>query len=75
MNKPVVILATATLAALIACSVKEEVEPAPDTTEQESVFDPMVDTIERAKQVETEVENRVKEMNRKLEELEGNDQP
>ncbi len=76
MNKLMVILAAATLATLAACSEKEEATPPPDTdTVEEGVFDPMVDTIERARQVEMEVENRVKDMNRQLEEIEGNDQP
>jgi len=74
MNKFMVILAAVALVASAACSKKEEATPAPDTVE-EGVFDPMVDTIDRARQVETEVENRVKEMNRKLDEIEGNDQP
>jgi len=74
MNRLMVILAALALVAFAACSKKEEATAPPDTVD-EGVFDPMVDTIDRARQVETEVENRVKEMNRKLEEIEGNDQP
>ena len=69
MKKRTIILTAAMLTSLSACGAKEETTPPPE----DSVFDPMVDTIDRARAVEDQVENRVKEMNRQLEEIEGND--
>lgn len=77
MNKFTIIVAAAALATLAGCSTKEETqrEPEPELGVEEGVFDPMVDSIERARQLEAEVENRVNELNRQLEEIEGNEQP
>ena len=69
MKRDTIILTAAIFSLLSACGSKEEPTPPPE----EGVFDPMVDTIERAREVETQVEDRVKEMNSKLEEMEGND--
>ena len=74
MHKLMVILAATALGAFAACGAKEEAAPAEEPIE-EGVFDPMVDSIERARQVESEVEDRMKNLNRQLEEIEGNDQP
>ncbi len=42
-----------------------------ETREEEGVFDPLVDTLGKAREVEQEVQQRVDELNKALEEAEG----
>lgn len=58
--------------ALAACGSDSAGDPsAAPAEDKETVFDPMVDTIDRAKEVEDLVDQRKKEMDEKLKELEG----
>jgi hypothetical protein len=60
----------AALTVIVGCSGGDPVEPAP-AEDETSVFDPMTSTIERAKGVEEQVNQRVDDLNKRLEESEG----
>lgn len=71
MKQGLTVLGIAALAVLGACGQKQE---ASDPTEAEdAVFDPMIEAVERARQVEQTHSNRVQELNRALEAVEGKD--
>ena len=53
---------------LMACSKDNPPEPA---AEPESVFDPMTSTMDRAQDVEQQMNQRMDELNKRLEENEG----
>ena len=55
---------------LMGCSGGDPSAPQPPVDE-ESVFDPMTSTIDRAQDVEDQMNQRVDELNKRLEESEG----
>ena len=54
---------------LAACSAEKQ--PAEPAGEEASVFDPMTDTLDRAAEVEDQMNQRVDELNKRLQESEG----
>ncbi len=62
----------ALLTLLNACdSSSESVEPVEPVAEAETVFDPLQESLERAKEAEAMVEERKRELDKQLEELES----
>lgn len=60
----------AVLIAAVVCAACSDSEPAAPA-EQETVFDPMVETLERAEQVEELQRSRMDTLNEQLEQAEG----
>ena len=61
------VLAGLMIATVLLCGCSQERDP----EDEESVFDPMTKTIDRAKEVELEVGNRIDELNQRLEDAES----
>lgn len=62
----------ALLALLSACeNASDSAEPVEPVTDAETVFDPLQESLERAKEAEAMVEERKRELDNQLEELES----
>ncbi len=70
MSRAPIVSLAAVLLPLVACSNDERVEP-PTAAEEASVFDPMTRSIDRAQDLEATLNQRVDELNQRLEESEG----
>lgn len=72
MRRICIALVPAIICAAAACTDSEPVAPA---AERETVFDPMVDTIEEAEQVDDLARSRMDTLNEQLEQSEGGRDP
>jgi hypothetical protein len=70
MRLPTSILVVALSATLAACGGAPAEAPQPPDAKRESVFDPLVGTIDRAKDVQKTVDEQAAEQRRRLEEAE-----
>jgi len=75
MRKTLLLLSTSAGLALAACggTGDESADTADTYEDRETVFDPMTDTIDRAKEVEEMGKDRKKAMDEALQEAEGQD--